>query len=154
MSDTEPKPPIMYLSSFLHGLDDKRRAPVPAPWRSDGESTKLMLVIWPKHKAGTCLRGMPEHEFAKLVADIDALPRGDANKGTLRRFIGRGSVQITLDKAGRAVIPDDFAKAADIKDEALFVGCIKYFEIWNPSRHDNAKVVDEVITPEALELMD
>jgi MraZ protein len=154
MSETENKPPILYLSSFTHGLDEKRRTQVPAPWREEGENTKLTLVIWPKHKAGTCLRGMTEQEFAKLIAEIDAMPRGDASKGTLRRLIGSGSVQVTLDKAGRVLIPDDFAKAAGITSEALFVGCIKYFEIWNPARHGSAKAVDEMSASEAFALMD
>ena len=154
MSAPEQKTPLQYFSSFSHGIDEKRRAQVPAAWRPETEATKLTLMVWPKHKAGTCLRVLPEHELAKLVAQIDALPKGDLNKGALQRFIGRESVQVTLDKAGRMILPDSFAKAADIRDEALFVGCIHHFEIWNPARHESAKAMDEAITPEALALMD
>ena len=154
MSAPEQTTPLQYFSSFSHGIDEKRRAQVPAAWRPESEGTKLTLMVWSKHKAGTCLRVLPAHELAKIVATIDALPKGDASKGALQRLIGRDSVQVTLDKAGRIILPDAFAKAADLRDEALFVGCIHHFEIWNPARHENAKAIDDAIAPQALDLLD
>ena len=154
MAESETTPQFQYLSSFPHGVDEKRRVQIPAKWRAEAKSSQFTLMVWPKHKAGTCLRMLPEHEFAKMIADIEALPKGDPNKDALRRFVGRESVQVTLDGAGRVVLPEEFARAADIKDQALFVGCVKHFEIWNPDRHENVKVVDAVITPQALGFLD
>ncbi len=92
--------------------------------------------------------------MAKLKTTIDAMPRGDASKGVLKRLIGSGSVQVTLDKAGRICLPEDMARAADIKDEAVAVGLIDYFEIWNPDRYEKVKAADAAFAPEAFKLMD
>jgi hypothetical protein len=37
-----------------------------------------------------------------------------------------------LDKAGRICLPEGMARAAGIKDEAVLVGLLDRFEIWNP----------------------
>ena len=154
MSVPEAKSAIQYYSSFEHGVDDKRRVQIPAKWRPEEENTQLTVIVWPKHKAGTCLRVLPPEELTKMVADIDAMPKGDPKKVALKRFIGSESVQVTLDKAGRIVLPDNMALAADIQDQATMVGCIDRFEIWNPARYASAKVADASVAAEAFELME
>jgi len=61
--------------------------------------------------------------MASLMKDISAMPNSDPNKVVLKRFIGSESVQVTLDKTGRICLPESIAKAAGIKDQAVFVGC-------------------------------
>ena len=111
-------------------------------------------MLWPQHQAGTCLRVLPPSQMAKMKADIDAMPNGNPNKTVLKRFIGSESVQVTLDKAGRICLPDEMARAAGIKDEAVFVGLLDRFEIWNPSRYENVKAADAVLASEAFKLME
>ena len=154
MTAPDTKPPIQFYSRFAHGVDEKRRVQIPARWRPEEENTQLTVIVWPQHKAGTCLRVLPPTELVKLVADIEAMPKGDPKKVALRRFIGSESVQVTLDKAGRIVLPDDLARSADIQDQALLVGCIEHFEIWNPTRYENAKAADVEVAAEAFSLMD
>lgn len=112
------------------------------------------MILWPKHQAGTCLRVLPPEEMAALMADIDAMPNGDPNKVVLKRFIGSESVQLTVDKAGRIVLPEAMARAAAIKDEAVLVGLLDRFEIWNPARYENVKAADAVVAHEAFKLME
>ncbi len=92
--------------------------------------------------------------MAQLMADIDAMPNGDPNKVVLKRFIGSESVQVTLDKSGRICLPDEMARLAGIKDEAVLVGLLDRFEIWNPDRYKNVKATDAVLAPKAFELME
>jgi MraZ protein len=153
MSALETKK-IQYYSRYPHGVDEKRRVQIPAKWRPEEENTQLTVIVWPQHKAGTCLRVLPPEELNKLVSDIEAMPKGDPKKVALRRFIGSESIQLTLDKAGRIVLPDGPARAADIQNEALLVGCIEHFEIWNPTRYENAKAADVEVATEAFSLMD
>lgn len=154
MSDANTVPPTYYNSCYRHGVDEKRRVQIPAKWRPEADGVELTIILWPKHQAGTCLRVLPPEEMAKLKTTIDAMPRGDASKGVLKRLIGSGSVQVTLDKAGRICLPEDMARAADIKDEAVAVGLIDYFEIWNPDRYENVKAADAAFAHEAFKLMD
>lgn len=154
MSDAKPVPPTYYNSCYRHGVDEKRRVQIPAKWRPDDDGVELTLILWPKHNAGACLRVLPPAEMAQLMADIDAMPAGDDKKVFLKRFIGSESVQVTLDKAGRICLPDEMARKADIKDEAVLVGLLDRFEIWNPARYETVKAADAVLAHEAFKLME
>ena len=153
MSDALPTKTI-YNSCYRHGLDEKRRVQIPAKWRPESEGTELTVILWPKHQAGTCLRVLPPQEMAELMASIDALPNNDPNKVVLKRVIGSGSVQVTLDKAGRICLPDDMARKADVMKEAVLVGLLDRFEIWNPARYEQVKAADEALAARAFELME
>lgn len=154
MSDARTKEPTYYNSRFLHGVDEKRRVQIPAKWRPDQSGTELTVIVWPKHEAGVCLRVLPPAEMAKMKQDIDAMSNSDRNKGVLKRFIGSESVQVTLDKAGRICLPEEMARAAGIKDEAVLVGLLDRFEIWNPARYEQVKAADAVLASEAFKLME
>ena len=146
--------PTYYNSTFRHGVDDKRRLQIPAKWRPEEESVQLTMIVWPKHQAGTCLRVLPPEKMAKLAGDIDAMPNNDPTKVVLKRFVGSKSMQVTLDKAGRICVPDEMANAAGIKDEAVLVGLIDRFEIWNPGRFEQVEAMDAVLSPKAFEMME
>lgn len=77
MSDTSPSLKTVYNSCYRHGVDEKRRVQIPSKWRPEAEGTELTVIVWPKHRAGTCLRVLPPEEMAQLMADLDAMPNGD-----------------------------------------------------------------------------
>ena len=154
MSGAQTKEPTYYNSRFLHGVDEKRRVQIPAKWRPDESGTELTLMLWPQHQAVTCLRVLPPTQMARMKADIDALPNDNPKKGVLKRFIGSESVQVTLDKVGRICLPEEMARAAGVKDEAVLVGLLDRFEIWNPARYENVKAAAAVLASEAFKLME
>ena len=154
MSDTQLQQVIYYNSCYRHGVDEKRRVQIPAKWRPENEGTELTMILWPKHAAGDCLRVLPPVEMGRLMADIDAMPAGDEKKVFLKRFIGSGSTQVTLDKAGRICVPDEMARQAGIAHEAVLVGLLDRFEIWNPDRYEKVKAADAVLAHEAFKLME
>jgi MraZ protein len=143
-----------YNSLYRHGMDEKRRLQVPAKWRPEKPGTELTLVLWPKAKEGPCLRVLPPAKMADLMRDIDAMPNSDASKVVLKRFIGSKSVQVTLDSVGRICLPEEMAKAAGIKAEAVLVGLLDRFEIWSPERFDKVTAADEIMAQEAFKLME
>ena len=153
MADALPTKTI-YNSCYRHGLDDKRRVQIPAKWRPETEGTELTVILWPKDQAGTCLRVLPPQKMGELLASIDALPNTDPNKVVLKRVIGSKSVQVTLDKGGRICLPEEMAKAAGLKDEALLVGLLDRFEIWNPARYETVEAADLIHSPRAFEMME
>jgi MraZ protein len=154
MSAAQTKEPTYYNSCYRHGVDEKRRVQIPAKWRPEEDGGELTMILWPKHQAGNCLRVLPPEKMAKLVADIDALPNSDPNKSVLKRRIGSKSAQVALDKAGRICLPEEMSHAAGIKDEAMLVGLLDRFEIWNPARYETVEAADEVHTPKAFEFME
>ena len=144
----------IYNSVFRHGVDEKRRLQIPAKWRPESENVELTVIVWPKNQAGNCLRVLPPAEMAELMASIDNLSNSDPSKVVLKRFIGSESTQVTLDKAGRICLPDEMARAAGIKGDAVLVGLLDRFEIWSPERHVNVKAADEVVAHDAFKLME
>ena len=153
----DPEPNIettYYNSSYCHGVDDKRRIQIPAKWRPAKEGVEFTLILWPKSKEGPCLRVLPPQEMAELMRDIDAMPNGDPSKVVLKRFIGSESVQVALDKAGRICLPEEMAGAAGITDEAVLVGLLDRFEIWNPERFGKVRASDAVMAQEAFKMME
>ena len=154
MDPIQTNEPTYYNSLYRHGVDEKRRVQIPAKWRPAKPAVEFTLILWPKSKEGPCLRVLPPEEMAGLMRDIDAMPNGDPNKVVLKRFIGSESVQVAVDKAGRIVLPEEMATAAGIKDEAILVGLLDRFEIWNPARYDKVRASDAVMAQEAFKLME
>jgi MraZ protein len=154
MEPNENIEPRCYNSLYRHGVDEKRRVQIPAKWRPAKTGTELTLVLWPKAKEGPCLRVLPPEQMAKLMRDIDAMPNSDPSKAVLKRYIGRQSVQATLDKSGRICLPEEMARAAGITDAAVLVGLLDKFEIWSPERHEKVDASDAITAVDALRLME
>ena len=145
---------VYYNSLYRHGVDGKRRVQVPAKWRPTEEGFEFTMMVWPKAKAGPCLRVLPPGQMARLMGDIDAMNNDDPNKVLLKRFIGSESVQVGLDKAGRICLPEEMATKAGIKKEAVLVGLLDRFEIWNPKRYEAVAESDRMMAAEAFRMME
>jgi MraZ protein len=141
-----------YNSAYKHGVDEKRRVQIPAKWRP-GTLVEFTMILWPKSAHGMCLRVLPRPEMDRLLREIEAMPNGDPNKLTLKRFIGSESIQVSVDKGGRICLPEEMATAADIKDQAVLVGLLNQFEIWNPERYQKVKASDAIMAQEAFKMM-
>lgn len=146
--------PTYYNSLYRHGVDEKRRVQIPAKWRPADSGVEFTLMLWPKAIEGPCLRVLPPKEMAELMRDIDAMPNENPNKVVLKRFIGSESVQVTLDKGGRICLPEGMAKAAGIANDAVLVGLLDRFEIWNPDRYEKVRASDAVMAQEAFKMME
>jgi MraZ protein len=146
--------PTYYNSLYKHGVDEKRRLQIPAKWRPAKENFEFTLIVWPKSKEGPCLRALPPEQMAKTLREIDAMSNSDPNKVVLKRFIGSESVQVALDKAGRVCLPDGMAAVAGIKEDAMLVGLLDRFEIWNPERYEKVRASDAVMAQEAFKMME
>jgi MraZ protein len=142
MSATETRAPIIYNSFYRHGVDGKRRLQVPAKWKPE-EGSQYTLILWPS--GGTreaCLMGLPPAEMADLMQRLKAKAFGDPRTDALRRLIGENSDQVTVDKAGRICLPEGMMKQVGIEKEAVLVGLLDRFQIWNPDRYVATKSAD------------
>jgi MraZ protein len=144
---------IYYNSLYRHGVDDKRRVQIPAKWLPTAGSVEFTLIVW-RHNEIFCLRALPPKEMAELLVKLKAMEDSSPEKKVLKRLIGSKSVQVAADKAGRICLPDDMAKAAGIKSEAMLVGLLDRFEIWNPEAYAKVQAADEVMAHEAFKLME
>ena len=153
MPSEEHSEPIYYNSVYRHGVDEKRRVQIPAKWRP-ARSEVLTLLLWPK---GTmpeaCLLVLPPQEWLALVQKLKAMPYAEPNAEALRRLLGKKSDRVTLDKGGRICLPEAMAKSAAIDKEAMLVGLVDRFEIWDPERYLATSAVDDQLLPEAFKLI-
>jgi len=153
MPSNQPSEPIYYNSLYRHGVDDKRRVQIPAKWRP-AEPEILTLVLWPKGAMPeACLLVLPPKEWEALVQKLKTMPFADSKAEALRRLLGKKSDRVTLDKGGRICLPESMAKAAHIGKEAVLVGLLDRFEIWDPERYETASAVDDELLPEAFKLI-
>ncbi len=154
MGRTTNKEPACYNSRFLHGVDEKRRVQIPAKWRPQKADLELTLILWPREGAGPCVRVLPPAQMAKLMQSISEMPNSDQKKVVLKRLIGGGSAQATVDKAGRICLPEEMAREAGLKNEAMLVGLLDRYEIWNPERYEKVQAADAALAPDAFRLME
>lgn len=154
MASTESSKPKYYSQVFRHGVDDKRRVQIPARWRPEELDVEFTLILWPNGGiAEACLMVLPPDETVALAMKLKEMPLADPKAATLRRLLGSKSAHVTLDKAGRICLPEQMTKAVGIEKEAVLVGLVDRFEIWNPERYEAARSVDEALLPEAFKLI-
>jgi MraZ protein len=144
---------VFYNSVYRHGVDAKRRVQIPAKWRS-GRAEKLMLLLWPKGSMrDACLLVLPLTEWLMLVQKLKAMPFSDPKAQAARHLVGKKSDSVKVDKAGRICLPEEMAQAAGIDQEAVLVGLVDRFEIWNPERYEVVSALDEQMSTEAFQLI-
>jgi MraZ protein len=154
MSATVSSEPIYYNSFYRHGLDDKRRLQVPAKWRPANNNVEFTLILWPNGKMpDACLLVLPPEEWTTLAQKLKALPFSDPSAEALRRLLGRKSDRVALDKSGRICLPEGMAKAAGIEKEAVLLGLVDRFQIWNPERFESASAGDDQLMEKAFALI-
>jgi MraZ protein len=154
MTASSSNDPIYYNSQYRHGIDDKRRLQIPAKWRPADPGTQFTLVLWPNgNVAEACLLVLPPAEWAKLVDKVRDMAFADPRAETLRRILGRKSDRVALDKAGRICLPESMARPAALEKEAILVGLLDRFQIWNPERYDATTRVDEQLSQDAFKLI-
>lgn len=134
---------------FKHGVDEKRRLSIPAAWREADAEMTFTLFVWDKGGQPPCLLALPPEAMKVLRQKLDLLPFADLESEALLRLLGSQSAKVTVDKAGRICLPEQLAKAAGIGNEAVLVGMVSRFQIWNPERYETVKTVDQVLKEKA-----
>jgi transcriptional regulator MraZ len=142
-SEKGPEQPV-YAAVYRHGVDEKRRLQIPSKWRIPGQDMKWTLVIWPSGwQKDACLMVLPPPVMESMIAKLAQGQFNNADSDALRRFIGARSDMAILDKAGRICLPDTMAKSVGIEKEAVMVGMLDRFQIWNPEQFERSQAVVE-----------
>ena len=145
--------PVYFNSSYRHGVDEKRRVQIPSKWRSK-EEIEYTLILWPRgSEQDACLLVLPPQEWVDLVQKLKAMSFADPKAESLRRLIGEKSDRVAPDKAGRICIPEEMAKQIGITGQAVLVGLVDRFQIWNPERYEATKTADKDSSSEAFKLV-
>jgi MraZ protein len=126
---------VRFVSTYDAGLDEKRRMTIPADFRlglkSGAESDHVR--IWPGE--GAWLEGSDDGFFAALSRSAEELAHDDPEMAEASTLAIMGaSRKLSIDSAGRMVLPDAFVDHAGLKIKGMvqFQGLGPYFRIASP----------------------
>ena len=131
----------MFLSSYENKLDKKGRVSVPASFRSHlGSLGYNGFIAYPSftHDA---LEGCSQDRIEKLSSTIDSLSPFEEKRDFFATSVLSESVSLQFDSEGRVLISEKLLNHAKIKNNILFVGLGKTFQIWEPKSFEKFKVV-------------
>ena len=122
----------MFTGEHYHTLDSKCRMAMPAKLREElGESFMIALAI-----RDNCIKVYSMAEWELFLEPILKTPR-KTSEATLR-YLHRTACQVTPDSQGRILLSQGLIDKANIKKEAVIVGCGSYIEIWSKENYEKA----------------
>ena len=134
-----------YTDRFEFSLDDKGRVSVPVEWR--GEAFEKRFLLLPSEEG--CLRVYPASFLGRQLEKLSAegVTSTDARRKSLEKL---ASVMQAAepDQQGRIMIREKFRQHAGLNRQAVLVGRLDHFEIWEPRRWQ--KVAPPTLTFEQL----
>ena len=131
----------MFLSSYENKLDKKGRVSVPATFRSHLSSMGYNGFISYPSFNHSALEACSQDRIEKLSNTIDSLNPFEEKRDYFATSILSESVNLQFDTEGRVSITEKLLQHANIKNNILFVGLGKTFQIWEPKTFEKFKVV-------------
>ena len=130
----------MFLSSFENKIDKKGRVSVPATFRSHLSSLGYNGFITYPSFNHSALEACSQDRIEKLSTTIDSLNPFEDKRDYFATSVLSESENLQFDTEGRVVISEKLLSHAKIKNNALFVGLGKTFQIWEPKNFEKFKV--------------
>ena len=128
----------MFTGEHHHTLDSKGRLAMPSKLREElGES----FIIAPAIR-GNCIKVYSMAEWEIFLKPILETPR-KTSEATLR-YLHRTAAQVTPDTQGRVLLSQGLIDKAQIKKDAVVVGCGSYIEIWSKENYETAVAEEDL----------
>ena len=131
----------MFLSSFENKIDKKGRVSVPATFRSHLNSMGYNGFISYPSFNHSALEACSQDRIEKLSNTIDSLNPFEEKRDFFATSILSESENLQFDTEGRVSLSDKLLNHAKIKNNVLFVGLGKTFQIWEPTTFGKFKIV-------------
>ncbi len=126
----------VFVSSFTHSLDPKKRLTIPAEWREQvGEPASLYVLPDVHHK---CLMVFPASEMMHRIKSMRQHGVADKKARFFARVLASQSDLVTWDSQGRIRIKDDLLTFAELSGQVVLLGAFDRFELWNPEQFRKA----------------
>ena len=122
----------MFLSTYENKLDKKGRVSVPASFRSYLSSLGYNGVVCYPSFNNQSIEACSQDRIEKLSNTIDSLNPFEEKRDFFATSILSESISQQFDSEGRISLSSKLLKHAKIKNNMLFVGQGKTFQIWEP----------------------
>lgn len=136
MTTTTQNIPAMFVGSFTHALDAKRRMIFPASWRAAaGDVNRLFVFPHPDEK---CLYLYTAEEMMRRLAVLrESGPLDTFDQQAVRSF-SAGADMLLWDAQGRIRIGDNLLAHAEVQEQVVLVGTLTRIELWSVENFDLA----------------
>ena len=131
----------MFLSSFENKLDKKGRVSVPATFRLHLNSLGYNGFISYPSFNHSALEACSQDRIEKLSNTIDSLNPFEEKRDYFATSVLSESINLQFDTEGRVSFTEKLLDHAKIKNNILFVGLGKTFQIWEPKIFEKFKIV-------------
>ena len=116
----------MFLGEYKHTLDKKGRVIIPSRFRQELGDSFIITCGFEK-----CLTIYPMDKWEEISDKISNLPFVDRNVRSFIRLIYSKAVEVSLDKLGRIVIPQNLREYASLDKDAVINGILDNIEVWD-----------------------
>ena len=130
----------MFLSIYENKLDKKGRVSVPASFRSYLSNLGYNGAICYPSFNNQSIEVWPQDRIEKISNTIDSLNPFEEKRDFFATSILSESINLQFDSEGRISLTPKLLKHAKIKNNMLFVGQGKTFQIWEPNTFEKFKV--------------
>jgi MraZ protein len=135
----------VFKGTYQHRIDPKGRLPIPAAFRRAlGGAARVVATLLDQ-----CLAVYSAEEWARLEAQLAALPAFSMQVKALTRLLASRAVDCEIDVQGRILLPLPLREAAGLERDATVIGVLNRFEVWSPEAwrgfvRDSERLLDDV----------
>ena len=129
----------MFLSTYENKLDKKGRVSVPASFRSYLSNLGYNGVICYPSFNNQSIEVWPQDRIEKISNTIDSLNPFEEKRDFFATSVLSESENLQFDTEGRVSISAKLLNHAKIKNNVLFIGLGKTFQIWEPNNFQKFK---------------
>ena len=133
----------MFLSSYENKIDKKGRVSVPATFRSHLNSMGYNGFITYPSFNHSALEACSQDRIEKLSNTMNSLNPFEEKRDFFATSVLSESENLQFDTEGRVSISAKLLNHAKIKNNVLFIGLGKTFQIWEPNNFQNLKTSQE-----------
>ena len=131
----------MFLSSFENKIDKNGRVSVPATFRSYLNTLGYNGFISYPSFNHSALEACAQDRIEKLSSTIDSLNPFEEKRDYFATSVLSESESHLFDTEGRVSISEKLLNHAKIKNNVLFVGLGRTFQIWEPTNFEKFKLL-------------
>jgi MraZ protein len=121
----------VFKGTYRHRIDPKGRVPIPAAFRRGLGEDRVVVT-----QLDTCLAVYAPSEWARLEAQLAALPSFSKPVKALTRLLASRAADCEIDVQGRILLPPALRAAVGLQRDAVVIGVLNRFEIWTPEGWD------------------
>ncbi len=122
---------FLFIDTITNKVDAKGRVSIPSEYREITKSQESAIILY-RSLTSPCIEGCLESLLEKLAEDIEtSMDFFSQTQDDLTNLIFGDAKKFDFDSTGRILLSEKLISHANIKEEAVFVGKGKKFQIWS-----------------------